>query len=404
MLGATILAGIAALSIASCKGKLGINLKKLSNKKSLHKEPILPKTDLKISKKSLSKAENTPPLKPQKSEITKNEPLNVSKTQDKEKILNRIVSENETASDINYIDWNTPLEFKKVVFGGNYVYYEKLIEDLHTRKSVYKLLKELENTTFDTPNLQIIKDYYNKTNFFDLGLRYAIIANNTANKNGFGGIIHEVPKMFKGIEIKELFTKLDDLAALVNPKKINKFNICGREYTAELIGGGCLSDVYKITYPKTGEKVCIKFARQPYLTGRGQGIFDEVAIALEANKAGVVDIPKFYMANPIGRYKTEQNGFNVNHGAWQIIEFVEENRPVPSDGLRLLKWLDNKGLYHGDCHNGNFVGDVIVDLGGIIDKEGTIKKFSDIDPLLKVYQNQMTTSDILKECAETFKA
>ena len=341
MLWATILAGVVAVSIAGYKGKLGKNIKNMLRKP----------TDTKI-----------------KNDI-----------------------------NTNVIDWNSPLKFDTSAIGGNYFNKEYFLKDLSSRPIVLNILKELENVTFDDKSVNLMKKVYDKDNIYDLGLRYAIVANNTAKQKGFGGIISEVPSMFKGLEIKELFRKLDDLVSLLDRKKINKFNINGKEYLAEFIGGGCISDVYKITYPKTGERICLKFARQPYLTGRGQGIFDEVAITLEANKAGVVNIPKLYMANPIGRYKTLPDSFKTNHGAWQITEYIEKGKKRQTNGLDLLSWLETKGLEHGDCHDGNLIGDVIIDLGGIIDKDKTIGKLANLDYLLSGYQNGLTTSDIVNK-------
>lgn len=408
MLGATIAAGIAAAGIAVYKGRL--NFKNILNKKQL-------KTAQKLDKNILKKTQNTVEIKDIKSDTSiskpacdRPEPTIISKEKldtnaakpALEKVKAAETTQTNTASNINIIDWNSPLYFKKGVLGGNSFYAEDFLQKLNEKPALLNLLKELENVTFDTPNLKIMKDFYDKQNFYDLGVRYAIIANNTAKQKGFGAIIAEVPDMFKGLDIKDVVKKIDDLASLLDYKKVNKFTISGREYRAELIGSGCLSDVYKITYPKTGEKVCIKFARQPYLTGRGQGVFDETAITCEANKAGVVDVPKLYMANPIGRYLTLPNTLITNNGAWQMSEFIEAGKKAPSDGLKLLNWLKSKGLYHGDCHSGNFVGDIIVDLGGILDEAHTIVKFADLEPLLRGYQNGLSTGDMLKNYSKAF--
>lgn len=296
------------------------------------------------------------------------------------------------------IDLNSPLEIKYDALSGNYYGQKILKKNLDENPQIVKVMEELKDVTFDSKNLKLMKDVYNKDNPYDLGLRYAILANNTAKQKGVGAVINEVPDMFKGIETEELIKKIDNLASYVKRDKINKFKIGNKDYTAELIGGGCLSDVYKITDEATGEIVCIKFARQPYLTGRGQGIFDEVAITNEANKAGVVDVPKLYMANPIGRYveSAEYGGCITNNGAWQMTEFIEPDRKVSEKGLRLLDWLKSKGLYHGDCHSGNYIGDMIIDLGGILDTEHTFLKFADMENLLKAYQNNESTESILK--------
>lgn len=302
----------------------------------------------------------------------------------------------EKAANEFQIDLNAPVTINHDLFSGNYPNPTYLAKTIKQEPETAKVLKELENTTFDTKDLKLIKDHYDKNNPYDLWLRYAIVANNTAKQKGTGAIINEIPNMFKGIEQKELLQKLDNLPTLLESKKINKFKIGNNQYTAEIIGGGCISDVYKITKDATGEQVCMKFARQPYLTGRGQGIFDEVAITQEALKAGVVDVPKLYMANPLGRYATLDSGCITNNGSWQMTELIKPDRKVPENGLKLLDWLKSKGLFHGDYNQGATVGNTFVDLGGIIDADSTFTKFSDLDALLKAYQNGETTTDIIK--------
>ncbi len=303
----------------------------------------------------------------------------------------------EKAANEFHIDLNDPVTINHDLFSGNYPNPTYLTKTIKKEPQISEVLKELENTTFDTKDLKLIKDHYDANNPYDLWLRYAIVAHNTARQKGTGAIINEIPNMFKGIDQNELLQKLDNLPTMLEVKKINKFEIGNNKYTAECIGGGCISDVYKITNEATGEQVCMKFARQPYLTGRGQGIFDEVAITQEAQKAGVVDIPKLYMANPIGRYATLDSGCITNNGAWQMTELIKPDRQLPEQGLKLLDWLKSKGLFHGDYNQGATVGNTFVDLGGIIDNELTFAHFNDLETLLKAYENRETTSKIIKK-------
>ena len=69
----------------------------------------------------------------------------------------------------------------------------------------------------------------------------------------------------------------------------------------------------------------------------GQGVFNEIAIMQEAQKVGVTDIPKLYMANPLGciAQNPDING-TTTKGAWEIIELVDETRRVPQNGLKFL--------------------------------------------------------------------
>ena len=398
MIGASIAAGVAALAISGYRRHFSV--KNLINKDLKNAEQFNPESEIlklknlknesKVTEAKInSQTINSENIKKENKVTTPIEPENVKNISENVKITHE--------SNTNLIDWDVPLKARYDITSGNYANYEYMLKQLKENPAVLKLLKELENKTFDSSNLNLIKDFYDKENVYDLGFRYIILANNTAKQKGNAFIINKIPDMFDGIDSNELCKKIDNLASLLDCRKVNKFVIGNKEYIAKHIGGGCLGDVYKITYPKTGEKVCIKFARQPYLTGRGQGIFDEIAISNEANKAGVIDIPKLYMANPIGRYVTLPEGYITNNGAWQMTEFIEAGKVLPDNGLTLLKWLDSKGLYHGDCHGGNCIGNTIIDLGGVLDKEHTIVSFKDMEALLRAYQNGESTASILKK-------
>ena len=274
-------------------------------------------------------------------------------------------------------------------------HFGKFTQSKHTRM----VLEECKDLTFDSPNLKLIKDKYDKDNIYDLGLRYAIVANNTARAKGNSAIIREIPEMFRGIDEKELVESFDILPSLLDCKKINTFSIGGKEFQAELIGSGCLSDVYKIT-DSANNQICYKFGRDPYLMNSGQGFYNEFAILNEANNAGVVDVPKLYMGNPVGSLAQNPNwSGHTSRGAWEIIEFVQPNTTVPSDGLSLYKWLNTKGLFHGDAHSGNSVGGKVVDLGGICDVARTVNSIQDsancISWLFRAYHNGKTSQEII---------
>ena len=276
------------------------------------------------------------------------------------------------------------------------LYLGKFKQSKYTREA----LQDCKDLTFDSPNLKLLKDRYNLDNIYDLGLRYAIVANNTAKVRGNSTLIREIPEIFRGIDEQELVSKLDVLPSLLKSEKINTFTIGGKKFQAELIGSGCLNDVYKIT-DSANNQICYKYARDPYLMNGGQGFYNEFAILNEANKAGVVDVPKLYMGNPVGcyAYNPNYNG-GTTKGAWEIVELVEPNTSVPSGGLMLEEWLKSLRLYHGDLHSGNSVGDKIVDLGGIIDKAKTVYLIRDeakeIFWLLKAYKNGKTSKEIIE--------
>ena len=284
---------------------------------------------------------------------------------------------------------------------GNHVNLDWHLQKFKQSQVTKNTLEECENLTFDTPNLKLIKDKYDEINVYDLGLRYAIVANNTAKAKGSAVIINEIPEIFKKVNKDELIKILDELPSYLEYRKINKFTISGEDFKAEKIGGGCLSDVFKIT-DSYGNQICYKYARNPYLMNSGQGVFNEIAIMQEAQKVGVTDIPKLYMANPLGciAQNPDING-TTTKGAWEIIELVDETRRVPQNGLKFLKWLETKGLYHGDMHSGNYIGDTIVDLGGICDRAETVNKVlgegKDISWLFRAYHEGKSTTEIIEK-------
>ena len=273
-------------------------------------------------------------------------------------------------------------------------------------KTVLNALLECKKFTYDTPNLKLMKDYYGNKNIYDLGLRFAIVANNTHAAKGQAYYIKRMPEMFYGIEHKELCESLDILNLYLKPDKINKFSIGKKDFTAKLIGQGCNNDIYLIE-DKAGNKVCLRLCRDPYnLYGFGHDIYSEVAINLEAQKAGVKNIAKLYMANPVGCFvksKSSKLGYETK-GAWQIVEYADKNKINSSGGITLEKWLESKGLVHNDLPQyelndslSNIIGGTIVDLGGIQNTSTNLtNQHGSAKWLLKGYTQGYTAKDMLK--------
>lgn len=313
--------------------------------------------------------------------------------------------------------WNKQLEAKeKVQTNYDGIKFDKEIEDAPLANNIdldwhfnkfkqsddtKQALKDCENLTFDTPNLKLIKDNYDDKNIYDLGLRYAIVANNTVREKGSAIIKNEIPEIFKGLDENELFKTLDELPVYLEPRKLNKFKIGEKEFTAESIGSGCLNDAYLIK-DANNNQICYKAAKNPYQMNTGQGVYDEIAIWQEAQNAGVKDIPKLYIANPVGYFVQAKDELGTTtKGAWEVVEFVKDSKQVPENALKLTSWLKEKGLHHGDLHAGNYIGDTIIDLGGICDDANQITSLLDeshsLQWLFKAYHNGMSTTDILKK-------
>ncbi len=410
-IGYATLATVALASLAKMIFTKSKNIKNVFKKSNIKEFETIPK----VQNKETSQIQN------QVKETFKSEEkkLNLHKQQiaESNKRNEQWLQEQHQKREQEYSDfWNKQLDEKKEI-KTNYdgIKFDREIEDaplannvdldwyfnkFKQSKATKQALKECENLTFDTPNLRLIKDKYDDKNIYDLGLRYAIVANNTVREKGSAIIKNEIPEIFKGLDEKELFKTLDELPVYLEPRKLNKFKIGEKEFTANSIGSGCLNDAYLIK-DTNNNQICYKVAKNPYQMNMGQGVYDEIAIWQEAQNAGVNDIPKLYMANPVG-YVVQAKGDlgSTTKGAWEVVEFVSDSKQVPQDGLKLTSWLKEKGLHHGDLHAGNYIGDTIIDLGGICDNAEKISTILDeshsLQWLFKAYHNGISTTDILK--------
>ena len=240
-------------------------------------------------------------------------------------------------------------------------------------KETLNAIKDCEGLVFQSPNLNLIKKKYNAKNLYDLSIRYAAIGNNTKKLTGRAIIKNEIPEIFKGMEETTLLNALDKLperlhSAVVKnyPQKSGTISINGKNFTYTWLGEGGSNNAYKLSDDK-GHSICFKHAHKPQeMLGINNGIIEETAILNEANKAGVVDVPKLYMANIFG-IKPEQ--YHPVEGAWQLIEFIDKSKTYNPQGLKLKNWLDNIGLRHNDIDNpNNIINNIVIDMGMIVPK------------------------------------
>jgi len=259
-------------------------------------------------------------------------------------------------------------------------------------------LKDTHNKTYDSPDLKLVQDYSKQP--YDLSERFTVVSNNTAQAKGSATIVNEVPDVFKGIDTKVLSNKLDTLSAVLDGKAINKFTIDGKEFSATRIGSGQLSNVYKIS-DTLGNNVVMKAYRDPSLfSSSGHGAYGEIALAGELGKAGVVDVPKMYMANPIGKYvNVNGNGAANTYGSWQLTEYITDSTPLKTGGKTFLSWLSENKLSYGDFNEGSKVGNYFVDLGGIVGEVTRNNSSSDCIWLLNGYRNGETGTQMLSALA-----
>lgn len=396
-------------------GKADVNTPNIPDKPDVVQPK--PNEDIKHPKTTDLDPEKQSQLKKQVEEFFRQEEKNLEEIKQAKKLSdsrNEIwVSEQHKIKEQEYSDfWNRALEeeekYNRISFNveiekpkfGNHEDLDWYLGRFKQSKYTRDILDDCKDLTFDSPNLRLIKSVYNEDNIYDLGLRYAIVANNTAKKKGSATLIREIPEIFKGIDEKELVRKLDLLPSFLEEKITNTFTINGKRFQAELIGSGCIKDVYKIT-DSANNQVCFIYGRNPYLMHGGQGFYNEFAILNEANKSGVIDVPKFYMGNPVGCIAQNPKFIGTTtKGAWEIVELVKPNTKVPSSGLKLREWLKNLGLFHGDVNSGTYVGDKIVDLGGIYDTSRTVNLIEDnaneIAWLFRAYQDGKTSEDIVK--------
>ena len=338
-----------------------------------------------------------PKVKTEVEQEVKQEKINVINSTVKEEPL--VKSETQTIGYVqnNVIDLDN-VKIKECVLDKqlNSISAEQLAGINDPR--IITVLDECKNLTFDSPNLCLLKDHYDKfldkygnSNIFDLGFRYAIVANNTAKIKGSGALINEIPKLFEGIPENELVQKLDILPLFLSKKGASKFTLSGKIFEAKYIGGGKYSDCYLIC-DEAGNKVCFKISKDVYSNPGGHGNYKEFAIAQEAYKAGVVDVPKLYMGNPVGKYVNN----NCRQGAWQVTEYIDKDYPEPQEGLKLRNWLNTKGLEHCDINAGTILNNYFVDLGGIRESVFfTDRVVGDFSWLPKVYNSGKDAEFIL---------
>lgn len=270
-------------------------------------------------------------------------------------------------------------------------------------KETIKAVKECEGLTFNKPNLNLIKKKYNSKNIYDLGVKYATIANNTKQATGRALLKNEIPKIFRGIDESTLLNELDNLPATLNsavlknyPESSGIISIAGKDFKFKILGQGGSNIAYKLS-DKMGNNICFKHSHNaPTLGLYNNGIIDEVAILNEANKAGVVDVPKLYMANLFG---VKQDRYKPIKGCWQLVEMIETPRAIDSKALHLKKWLNNIGLVHNDLDKNpnNIINGIVVDMGMITPKT----RNSNIDlvtskKIMQGFNEAKTTGEVLQ--------
>ena len=145
-----------------------------------------------------------------------------------------------------------------------------------------------------------------------------------------------------------------------------KLNIGGKEIIAKNIGSGEVGIVYKLT-DENGHSAALKI----YSQTRGSSLninsgMSEIATSRQLTRDGVVDVPKFYMAN--GALTKQVDGAVYQDVPWMLSEYIEEDK-TPAVGKKLSEWLKEHFMYNADFRkNGRTQGGYTLDLGGMVSK------------------------------------
>lgn len=270
--------------------------------------------------------------------------------------------------------------------------------DLRTSVNTFKHAVKLKRDEEGFPVSK--RKYYHSV--YELPIAFAL---ETLERNRRGKdthIVEEIPDMLKDIDEDELLETLD-MAAVFTDDDVDdiKFEIEGKEFELEQVESGSYGIAYKLKRDGFDKPLLFKVYRDANRIDY-HGIFAEVALERELNHAGVIDIPKLYMASPLGKeIKMQGENKTYIHATWKISEFVDEDTPLKEGDLTLEKYLKRKRLTHDDMHEGNKIGDYIVDLGGVINKDlrGTCEVYGyhNLDWLNRMLCEGKSTEEILSK-------
>ena len=246
------------------------------------------------------------------------------------------------------------------------------ILEAEVKELLEKSLKRNENTKLQDGALL---ENYSNGKFYDFPLKFAQASYNTLQEKGSAYIQQEIPEIFEGISQEKLLEQLDLLSAKFKygsmPAGISfDFEIDGRKFKLKTLKQGLEAATFRISSEgksaifKNYLADCEALDNELFMSCSPSGIYGGIGILREANLAGVVDVPKLYIANPIVKpiknICENSNGFK---GGWMIVEDVQ-HKTAPKDGLKFRDWLKEKGLRCYDAETeGNILNDYFVDTG-----------------------------------------
>ena len=266
----------------------------------------------------------------------------------------------EVEAEYKPIDISKPSEEKALNFGMS---LEEMVQEQGLDDLQKKTLMSARDLTLDS-DTNLFGDF-RKADVFDVPEKMAIAADNSLRQKGSAFICDSTPKLFEGIEESKIESSVTNFLANVGSEKYSSFTIGDKVFRVERISGGEIGTVYKI-FDNAGNSVAVKKYRNPLMLGTNCG-FQEIATARQATKENVVDIPKFFMANATGYKIAPANSSEyIKQPMWMMSEFISDDAKIPSDGTKLVDWMQQYGLFHCDLNSGAKKGEYIVDLGGIM--------------------------------------
>lgn len=323
-----------------------------------------------------------------------------------------------TDSDAND---ETEIDFRKLKLDKN-LSQSVFARNAFKKEDILNILEQSKDLTLNSGSL--LKEYYDKDTIFDLPLRFATACYNSRDL-GNGYIQDKVPEIFKDIPTEELLCSLDKFSTRFrttdmetgNPDEYINVKIAGKTFYFKplLSGEECRtfiisqnkgedknSVIYKLYYDDNRDRHFNRASSPSGIIFAPAGLYGNIGILREANRAGVSNVPELYMSNPIF-YPVESKGEKYM-GGWAVVE--NANNKKVQDGLDFEQWLNGMGLMLNDKKDSTMVNDVYVDLGFIANSNrefdyGTGWGNELVNQVYSRYLNYESTQDIIDYLSKT---
>ena len=172
-------------------------------------------------------------------------------------------------------------------------------------------------------------------------------------------IAAQVPENLDELEkkVSEAITTFLDKVGIGTKKAT--FSIDGEDFIAEIKGHGNKGTIWKITN-SSGDSVAVKAFYDISLSGNCG--LQEIATSWQATLDNVINVPKFYMANPASYDYVSESKY-TNKPIWMMIDFIDKNKTAPKEGKMVYDWMKEYGMIHQDDQT--ILNGYLIDLGAI---------------------------------------